>query len=249
MTMKPRVLEGKVALVTGATSGIGEAIAYRFAEEGAKVVLAARREVMGQQNVRKIVDSGGEAIFVKTDVTKKEEVGRMVKTAMEKYGRIDILVNNAGILVAKRFEECTAKDWHETMSVDGLGYLLCLWEVLPIMKEQGSGCVINASSKSATRPSELTPFYCFVKAGMDHLTRCLNNDYAEFGIRLNSLSPGLTLSEMTKDDAQFYELAQGVPMKRYATADEIAGSAVFLASKDASFISGAVLSVDGGLVS
>ena len=173
----------------------------------------------------------------------------MVGTALATYGRIDILVNNAGILMPKRFEECTAADWYEIMSVDGLGYLLCMWEVLPIMKEQGSGCVINVSSKSATRPSELTPFYCFVKAGMDHLTRCLNNDYAEYGIRLNSLSPGLTLSEMTKDDPRFYEFAKGIPMKRYATADKIAGAAVFLASEDASYISGAAINVDGGLVS
>lgn len=247
--MKAGRLEGKVAIVTGATSGIGEAIAYRFAEEGAKVVLSGRREEMGKRNAQRIMDAGGEAIFVKTDVTNKEEVALMVKTAMATYGHIDVLVNNAGILLPKRFEECTAEDWFKIMSVDGLGYLLCMWEVLPIMKDQGSGCVINVSSKSATRPSDLTPFYCFVKAGMDHLTRCLNNDYAEFGIRLNSLSPGLTLSEMTRDDPRFYEFAKGVPMKRYATADEIAGSAVFLASDDASYISGAAINVDGGLVS
>jgi NAD(P)-dependent dehydrogenase (short-subunit alcohol dehydrogenase family) len=247
--MKTGRLEGKVAIVTGATSGIGEAIAYRFTEEGAKVVLSGRREAMGKRNMQKIRDAGGKAIFVRTDVTNKEDVAHMVKTAMTTYGRVDILVNNAGILMPKRFEESTAEDWREVMSVDGLGYLLCMWEVLPIMKNQGGGCVINVSSKSATRPSELTPFHCFVKAGMDHLTRCLNNDYAEFGIRLNSLSPGLTYSEMTKDDPQFYEFAKEVPMKRYATADEIAGCAVFLASEDASYISGAVINIDGGLVS
>ncbi|MGD0916993.1 MAG: SDR family oxidoreductase [Thermodesulfobacteriota bacterium] len=247
--MKTGKLEGRVAIVTGATSGIGEAIAYRFAEEGAKVVLSGRREAMGTQNAQKILDAGGEAIFVKTDVTKEEEVKQVVKTTMATYGRVDILVNNAGILMPKRFEESTIEDWYKIMSVDGLGYLLCMWEVLPIMKKQGSGCVINVSSKSATRPSEVTPFYCFVKAGMDHLTRCLNNDYAEYGIRLNSLSPGLTYSEMTKDEPRFYELAKAIPMKRYATAEEIAGSAVFLASEDASYISGAAINVDGGLVS
>jgi NAD(P)-dependent dehydrogenase (short-subunit alcohol dehydrogenase family) len=247
--MKTGRLEGKVATITGATSGIGEAIAYRFAEEGAKVVLSGRREAMGKRNAQRIIDTGGEAIFVRTDVTRREEVAHMVKTTVTTYGRVDILVNNAGILMPKRFEESTAEDWREIMSIDGLGYLLCMWEVLPIMKSQGSGCVINVSSKSATRPSELTPFYCFVKAGMDHLTRCLNNDYAEFGIRLNSLSPGLTYTEMTKDDPRFYEFATGVPMKRYATADEIAGSAVFLASEDASYIAGAAINIDGGLVS
>jgi len=247
--MKTGKLEGKVAIVTGATSGIGEAIAYRFAKEGAKVVLSGRREAMGKQHAQKIVDGGGEAVFVKTDVTKEDEVKHMIQTTITTYERVDILVNNAGVLMPKRFEESTVEDWYEIMSVDGLGYLLCMWEVLPIMKNQGSGCVINVSSKSATRPSELTPFYCFVKAGMDQLTRCLNNDYAEYGIRLNSLSPGLTYSEMTKGDPRFYEFAKAVPMKRYATADEIAGSAVFLASEDASYISGAAINVDGGLVS
>jgi len=248
MGMKKGRIGGKVAVITGATSGIGEAIAYRFGKEGAKVVLCGRRETIGQQNAQKIIDAGGEAIFVKTDVTKKEEVGHMVRTAMAKYGRIDILVNNAGILQDKHFEELTVEDWYAVMSVDGLGYLLTMWEVLPIMKEQGSGCVINMSSISATRPWETQPFYCFVKAGIEHLTRCLNNDYAGYGIRLNSLSPGLVLTEMTKD-GPLDEIIKGIPMKRYAVADEIAGAALFLASDDASYISGAAIHVDGGLVS
>ena len=142
----------------------------------------------------------------------------------------------------------TVEDWYAVMSVDGLGYLLTMWDVLPIMKEQGSGCIINMSSISATRPWETQPFYCFVKAGIEHLTRCLNNDYAGYGIRLNSLSPGLVLTEMTKD-GPLDEIIKGIPMKRYATADEIAGVALFLASDDASYISGASIHVDGGLVS
>ena len=248
MGMKKGRIGGKVAVITGATSGIGEAIAYRFGKEGAKVVLCGRRETIGQQNAQKIINAGGEAIFVKTDVTKKEEVGHMVRIAMAKYGRIDILVNNAGILQDKHFEELTVEDWYAVMSVDGLGYLLTMWDVLPIMKEQGSGCIINMSSISATRPWETQPFYCFVKAGIEHLTRCLNNDYAGYGIRLNSLSPGLVLTEMTKD-GPLDEIIKGIPMKRYATVDEIAGVVLFLASDDASYISGASIHVDGGLVS
>ncbi len=247
--MKTGKLEGKVAIVTGATSGIGEGIAFRFAAEGAKVVLCGRREERGKEHARKIVDAGGDAIFVKTDVTKEEEVKGMVKTTMATYGRVDILVNNAGILLSKPFEETTTEDWYKLMSTDGLGYLLCMWEVLPIMKEQGGGCVINMSSLSATRPSEHNPFYCFVKAGMDHLTRCLNNDYAGYGIRLNSLSPGLTLTEMTKDEPLFYEFVKSLPLKRYGTPEDVAGAAVWLASDDASFVAGADIHIDGGMVS
>ncbi len=242
-------LAGKVAIVTGATSGIGEAIANRLATEGVKVALSGRRKVKGAENVKKIIDAGGDAIFVQTDVTREDEVRELVNVTVAKYGRVDILVNNAGILTPKRFEECTLEDWHEIMSVDGLGCLYCMWEVLPIMKQQGSGCVINITSRGATRPSEHTPFYCFAKAGMEHLTRCLSNDYAEYGIRLNCLAPGLVYSEMTKDDPVFYEFVKGVPMKRYASPDEIAGVALWMASEDASYVTGAVINADGGIVS
>lgn len=242
-------LEGQVAVVTGATSGIGEAIAYRFAKEGAKIVLSGRREDMGRRNAQKIIEAGGDAIFVRMDVTSQQDVQAMVQTTMDQYGRIDILVNNAGILVAKTFEDSTVEDWNQLMAVDGLGYCLTMWEIIPIMIAQKSGCVINVSSKSAVRPSEHNPFYCFVKAGMDHLTRCLNNDYAEHGIRFNSLAPGLTLTEMTKDDPHFYKLAETVPLKRYGTADDMAGAALWLASEDATFVAGASIAVDGGLVS
>lgn len=242
-------LDGKVAVVTGATSGIGEAIAYRFAKEGAKVVLSGRREDRGRENAQRIIDAGGDAIFVTMDVSEQDQVKRMVQTAMETYKRIDILVNNAGILVNKTFENSTVDDWTRLMSVDGLGYCLTMWEILPIMIEQKSGCIINISSKSAVRPSEFNPFYCFVKAGTDHLTRCLSNDYAHHGIRINALSPGLTLSEMTQGDPMFYKLAENVPLQRYGTADESAGAALWLASDDASYVTGAVIPVDGGVVS
>lgn len=247
--MDKRILQGKVAVVTGATSGIGKAIADCFAREGAKVVLSGRREFNGRKNAQKIIDAGGEALFVKMDVTQAEQVKEMVRTAMETFGRIDILVNNAGILVNKNFEQSTKEDWERLMATDGLGYCLTMWEILPIMIRQGSGCVINISSKSAVRPSEHNPFYCFVKAGMDHLTRCLSNDYAHYGIRFNSLAPGLTLTEMTKDDPHFYDLAETVPLKRYGTPEDMAGTALWLASEDASYVTGAVIPVDGGVVS
>ena len=166
---------------------------------------------------------------------------------MARYGRIDVLVTNAGRHLPKRFEECIPADWDAVMRLDALGAVHCLWEVLPIMKRQRSGCVINISSVSATMPSPTVAIYSFAKAGLDHLLRCLNNEYAQYGIRLNSLCPGLTLTEMTKGDPHFYELVDGIPMNRYATADEMAGPAVFLASDDASYVSGAALAVDGGL--
>lgn len=240
-------LVGKVAIVTGATAGMGEAIAYRFAVEGAQVVLAARREDLGAEHVRRIREEGGEAIFVRTDVTSRDDVKNMVQLALGEYGRIDILVNNVGRHLPKPFEECTPADWRAVLRLNALGALHCLWEVLPIMRKQGSGCVINVSSVSAVRPSTTSAIYSFSKAGLDQLTRCLSNEYARYGIRLNSLRPGLTLTELTRDDPHFYELVPGVPINRYAMASEIAGPAVFLASDDASYVTGTALLVDGGL--
>jgi 3alpha(or 20beta)-hydroxysteroid dehydrogenase len=142
---------------------------------------------------------------------------------MAQYGRIDILVNNAGYHIGRPFLESNPDDFWQMVNIHGLSHCFTMWEILPIMMKLGGGCVINVSSKLGVRPSEHIPFYCFVKAGMDHLTRCLSNDYAQYGIRLNSLSPGLTHPSMIEIDPQFYKSAESVPMKRYGTAEDMAG--------------------------
>ncbi|MDR1511112.1 MAG: SDR family oxidoreductase [Synergistaceae bacterium] len=241
-------LEGKVAIVTGATSGIGAAIAFRYAKEGAKVVLCARREDKGNANVEKIRKEGGEAIFVKTDVTVRDDVKNAVKKTADTYGTVDILVNNAGILLNKKFKDSTPDDWRRVMKTDALGSLYFLWEVLPLMKARKYGVVVQVGSKASTRPSDQEAFYCFVKAGMDHMIRVLTDDYAPFGIRLNVLAPGLTLTEMTESAPRLDELAKGVPFGRVGKAEEMADAALWLGSDESSYVSGAVINVDGGLV-
>jgi 3-oxoacyl-[acyl-carrier protein] reductase len=197
------------------------------------------------ENIRK---EGGEAIFVKTDVTVRDEVKNAVKKTLDSYGTVDILVNNAGVLLNKKFKDSTVEDWYKVMRTDALGSLYFLWEVLPVMKAKKSGVVVQVGSKASTRPSDQEAFYCFVKAGMDHFIRVLTHDYTPFGIRLNVLAPGLTLTEMTAGVPRMDDLLVGVPIGRVGTPEDMADAALWLGSDESSYVSGAVINVDGGIV-
>ncbi len=243
-------LKDKVTIVTGSTSGIGKASAILFAHEGAKVVVVGRRVEKGEAVVKTIKDNGGEAIFVRADMTVEEDVQNVVKTTMDTWGRVDCLFNNAGCLITKPTVELTREDWDKFTNLDAYSYLRMMQLVLPIMEKQGGGSIVNCSSLAAF--DNAIPggaLYCFVKAGVNHMTHCIAAEYADKHIRVNNLNPGLIETEMvlTGPGADGFDYIKSlVPCKRAGTALECAYAALYLLSDEASYTSGASLLLDHG---
>lgn len=239
-------LDGKVAIVTGSTSGIGEAIARVFAAEGAKVVVTGRRVEKGTKVAREINEAGGQAIYVQVDVTHDDQLQKMVDATLEKYGQIDILVNNAGRIIAKNLLDFTNEDWDSFVALDARSYFKSMQMVIPHMEARKSGSIINVTSIAAIATAPDQAIYGFVKAGVTHMTKNIALEYARKGIRVNALVSGLVLTEMIVDDPHLEVVTNAVPMGRIGTADEQAYAALFLASDEASFVTGSALVVDGG---
>lgn len=250
-------LKDKVAIITGTGTGIGKYIAELFAKEGAKVVAASRREINGQPVVDGIVSSGGKAIFVKCDVSVEEDVKRVVKKAVETYGRIDILVNNAGVNFVKNFEDILPEDWDRVINTDLRGtYLFCRHCIIEMLKT-GGGSIVNMATVHTHASLTGAAPYDAAKWGMIGLTKALSVEFAARNIRVNALSPGLIHTQIwddimnaapSKEESIAYWKAN-IPMGRVGTPEEIAKATLFLASDDASYITGANLFADGGMTS
>ncbi len=243
-------LKDRVAIVTGASRGIGHAIARAFAMEGAKVVVNYNSsEENASRLVEEIRKEGGDAITVRADVSKPADVKRLVKKTMEKYGRVDILVNNAGVLFQKTFLDADEEVWDRTLDINLKGAYLCAKEVAPIMLKQRKGNIINISSNSGIyHPSALDLIeYVASKAGMNGLTRALALKLGP-DIRVNAVCPGWIKTEMTASSDPAFEKAilAETPMKRYGTAEDVANATLYLASDDSNFVTGELLMVTGG---
>src|SRR3989344_682415 len=242
-------LQGKVALVTGSSRGIGKATAIRLAKEGAKVVVNyINDEKASAQVVNEIKKLGGEAIAVKADVSNEEQVKNMIKTAIDKFGRIDILVNNAGIVYDLPFMEKTLEQVKRTFEVNFNGVFLCSKYAAKQMKKTGSGVIINISSTSGI--DVLNPEsadYDASKSAVISLTKNLAEELAPH-IRVNCIAPGWVNTDINKNLPKEYlkEESERVLVKRFGKPEEIASAVAFLASDDASFITRTVLVVDGG---
>ncbi len=242
-------LDGKVAIVTGGSSGIGQATAIAFAQEGAKVIVAARRIQEGEETVRLAKEAGGEALFVKTDVTKAEEIEALVQTTLDKYGRLDFAFNNAGIGNPTPLTERTEEDWNGEIDVNLKAVWLCLKYQIPPMLKGGAGAIVNmASMGGAVIGAAGFSAYQAAKGGVVGLTRAAAIEYASQGIRVNAVSPGLIatdiLSNVSPDDLQ--QMSADVPMKRLGGAEEVAAAVVWLCSDRASYITGQNIVIDGG---
>jgi NAD(P)-dependent dehydrogenase (short-subunit alcohol dehydrogenase family) len=243
-------LSSRVALVTGAASGISRAVAIRFAQEGAAVMAADTSEAGGMETVEQIRAAGGDARFAKLDVSKPEEVTRVVRRTLEEFGDLDILFNGAGILTYGTVLETTDQAWEKMIAVNLTGTFLCSRAALEHMVAKRRGAIVNVASTTGSHDAcAHAAAYVSSKGGVTLLTRSMAIDYARLGIRVNAIGPGPTDTPMLRNALtpdQLDTFAKTFPMGRLGRPEEIAGAALFLASDDASFVTGEVLHVDGG---
>jgi len=247
-------LKDKVAIVTGGGNGIGLAYCLRLAAEGAKVVVADIDLPAAQGVVQRIRDQGGEAMAVKTDVSDPASTKEMAETTVERFGRIDILVNNAAIFgrfPGNRvpFWELSGEEWDRIMKVNIKGAWLCSCAVLPHMRKQGRGKIINQSSTASYVGSPNFLHYVATRGAITGMTRAMARELGEFNINVNSIAPGATVSEENPDPARVEFCKQAIPrraIKRLEVASDLVGALIFLASEGSDFVTGQTIIVDGG---
>jgi len=247
-------LKNKVALITGATSGMGQGIAKLFAKEGASVVVSGRNQERGHQTAADIKKDGGEAVFIAADVSNLDDVAQLVQKAVEEYGQIDVLVPNAGILGLGSATEVSLETWHQAVGTNLNGvFYLCRFAIPEMIKASGGVIVINASIAGFKAfPNHAA--YCASKGALIPLTKNLALDYADHNIRVNCLCPGPVDTPLIWDSAKAFEnpetvvqeVGQNTPMRRLGTPADVAKAALFLACDDSSWITGIALTIDGG---
>ncbi len=251
-----RRFEGQVALVTGGASGIGEATVRRFAAEGAGVAFADRDGERGRKLAAEIAAAGGTAQFFEADVSSEAAVTGFVEKAAAALGSPDILVNNAGIRMYQTVVEASAESWDELLAINLKSYIFSAKAAIPLMRKKGTGAIVNVASVRSITAGERTIQYDTAKAAIAGLTRGLAMDHSPEGIRVNAVCPGPIFTPFharriaaagTSVDQYNADAASRTMMKRPGTADEVAACILFLASSDASYMTGSLLFVDGGL--
>lgn len=241
-------LEGKVAIVTGSTSGMGRATAVLFAREGAKVVVTGRNEERAKAVVEQIKSEGNEAMYVIVDTSKVEDAKGLVDKTIEAYGTVDVLFNNAGTLSMSSLQNVSLEEWNTVMNVNVTSSLYLAQLVAPIMKEKGKGVIINTSSVAAFGAHHGFAAYVTSKHAMNGLTRSMAWELGP-EVRVNAIAPGAIHTAMVDSiggPAVLQGMIDGCPMKRVGQPEDIANVALFLATDDSSFIDGQIIKVDGG---
>ncbi len=246
-------LENKVAVVTGAASGIGEAIALAFAGEGAAVIVDYHGSPDTARDViRKIEDAGGRALAVRADVSQPDDVGGLVKRTVEEFGRLDVMVNNAGMERKMPFLETPIEVWNETMAVNLTGpWLGCQEAARQMVDQGGGGRIINVSSVHEDLPMPTNSPYCAAKGGLRMLTRTIAVELAPHGITVNNVAPGAVETPMDapleEHPEQMRELLSEIPLGRMAKPEEVAEMVVYLASDASAYVTGSTFFIDGGM--
>jgi NAD(P)-dependent dehydrogenase (short-subunit alcohol dehydrogenase family) len=248
-------LRGKVAAVSGGASGIGEATVRRFVAEGAKVVFADRDVDRGKRVASELEAAGGQAIFVEAHVEREGEAAGFVRQAADRFGRLDVLVNNAGIRKYHTVVEASEESWDEILGVNLKGYAFCAKAAIPFIRQGGGGSIVNVASVRSVTSVGKTTQYDTTKAAVAGLTRGMAADHANEGVRVNAVCPGpiytpfheQRIREMGRTFEQYREdAAKGTLLRRPGTPEEVAACILFLASDDASYVTGTLLFVDGG---
>lgn len=252
MVMLKFSLEGQVGIVTGGGQGLGQAFCRAYAEAGADVVVAERNPETGPVTVEQVKALGRRGLFVETDVTDRASVAAMVDRTLATFGRVDFLMNNAGITKWCPAEEISEEEWRAVMAVNLDGLFTCCQAVFDPMKDAGGGRIVNIASMSGliVNYPQAQASYNTSKAAVIHLTRSLACEWAPYGIRVNAIAPGYMATPMAQpffDDPEYGgRWMQAIPMGRPGQPEELAGAAIYLASEASSYVTGAVLVVDGG---
>ena len=245
-------MKDKVAVITGAKSGIGLATARRFAVEGAKLVAVDVKDA--SKKVRELVEAGGQACFVQADVSSASHVERLVQEALAAYGRVDVLVNNAGVELPKKVTDTTDSEWDRLMDVNLKGVFLCSRAAIPLMQRQGGGVIVNVASELGLVGGSEIAAYCASKGGVVQLTKAMAIDHAAEGIRVNCVCPGpvatplleATIAGSFNPEEERRSILNKTLLKRLGRPDEIANVILFVASDESSYMTGSVVVVDGG---
>ena len=244
-------LTGKVAIVTGGNAGIGYGIAHGLAHAGANIVIAARHPAKNAQATAALQELGVHALSVATDVQDEASVQAMVHAAVEAFGHVDILVNNAGINIRKAPQDYTLEEWQRVVNTNLTGVFLCARAVYPHMVKAGGGKIINIGSMTSIFGSNVSPVYAATKGGVVQFTKSLAIFWAKDHIQVNAILPGWIHTELTASaSAERYNFIKArIPHGRWGEPDELAGAAVFLASRASDYVTGIALPVDGGYTS
>ena len=242
---------GKVAVITGGTSGIGRATAVAFAEQGANVVISGRREAEGAESLSLIQKAGGQGLFVRVDVNDESQIEAMVAKTMERFGRLDFAFNNAGVGGLGRGTMTAPADiYDQIMNINVRGVFFSMKHQIPAILQSGGGAIVNNASVLALRPSANSPIYSASKAAVLGLTKSAALEFALKGVRINAICPAIIETDMTEqirgDEQTRAYLLSRHPVGRFGQSEEVAASVLYLCSPEASFITGVALPLDGG---
>ena len=247
----PHRLDGRVAVVTGASSGIGEATAEALAAEGASVVVAARRQDRLADLVTRVEGAGGKVLAAECDIADEAQAHGLIRKAEEEFGRVDILVNNAGINIRKAPQDYSLEEWQRVINTNLTGVFLCSRAVYPFMVKAGGGKIINIGSMTSIFGSNVSPAYAATKGGVVQFTKSLAIFWAKDRIQVNAILPGWIHTDLTASaSSERYNFIKArIPQGRWGEPGELAGAAVFLASPASDYVTGIALPVDGGYTS